>query len=94
MHKKYAKDGLVCISLNIDDKDDHEKALAFLKKVDATFTNFLLDEPGEVRDAKFDNAAPPTVHVYGKNGKRVKRFTTEEPFTYEDVEKVVAGLLK
>jgi hypothetical protein len=94
MHHKYAKDGLVCVSVTVDDKDDRDKCLAFLKLQQATFPNYLLDEPAEVWQPKLDASAPPTVFVYGRDGKQVKKFTTEEPFTYADVEKVVAPLLK
>lgn len=93
LHEKYAKRGLVCISVTVDDKDDRDRAHKFLKKQRATFPNFLLDEPGETWGPKLDAGAPPTVFVHGKDGKRVRKFTTETPFTYADVEKVVVSLL-
>jgi hypothetical protein len=94
MHHKYANDGLVCLSVSVDDIDDKAKTLAFLQKQKAVFTNYLIDEPGEVWEKNLDAGAPPTVLIYGRDGKRVKKFTTEDPFTYEDVEKVVAPLVK
>jgi hypothetical protein len=94
MHDKYAKDGLVCLSVSVDDKDDRDKSLAFLKAQKATFANYLIDEPAEVWQPKLDASAPPTVLVFGRDGQRVKKFTTEDPFTYADVEAVVAPLLK
>jgi hypothetical protein len=94
MHHKYAKDGLVCLSVSVDDKDDKDKTLAFLQKQKAVFANYLIDEPGEVWEKRLDAGAPPTVLVYGRDGQRVKKFTTEDPFTYADVEKVVMPLLK
>lgn len=94
MHKKYSTNGLVCISVSIDDVDEMKSTLAFLKQMNSTLANYLLDEPGELREAKLDVGPPPTVLVFDKNGKRVKKFSTEEPFTYEDVEKLAVSLLK
>ena len=94
MHNKYAKDGLVCMSVSVDDKDDRDKALAFLKLQKAEFANYLIDEPAEVWQKRLEVAAPPGVIVFGRDGRRVKTFTTEVPFTYADVEKVVEPLLK
>ena len=93
MHNTYAKDGLVCMSVSVDDKDDKDKGLAFLQKQHATFENYLIDEPAAVWQKQFDVAAPPAVLVFGRDGQRLKKFG-EEQFTYEDVEKFVAPLLK
>jgi len=93
MHHKYAKDGLVCMSVSVDDKDDRDKALAFLTKQKAEFANCLIDEEAEVWSKRLEVPAPPAVIVFGPNGARVKTFTSETPFTYADVEKVVEPLL-
>ena len=45
---------------------------------------------------KLNVSAIPAVFLFGPDGKEVKRFTlddTENQFTYEEVEKVVAALL-
>jgi len=94
MHNKYAKDGLVCISVSVDEAENGPKALAFLDKQQATFTNLLLDEPTEVWQKRLEVGYPPSVIVYDRDGKRVKKFTADESFTYEDVAKVVEPLLK
>ena len=96
MHQKYAKEGLVCISIAVDEADDRAKCLKFLQKQKATFPNYLIDEPGDVWEKKLDSGAPPTIIVIGRDGKRVKRFTTDAdgPFTYKDVEKVVKPLVE
>jgi hypothetical protein len=94
MHHKYAKDGLVCISVSVDETENGPKALAFLNKQGATFANYLVDEPTEVWQKKLDVGYPPSVIVFGRDGKRVKKFTADESFTYEDVAKVVEPLLK
>src|SRR5436309_10997392 len=96
MQNMYAKDGLVCMSVSVDDPDDRDKALEFLKKQKAEFANYLIDEPAEVWQKRLDVPAPPAVIVFGRDGKRVKTFTSEADgqFTYGDVEKVVGPLLK
>jgi thiol-disulfide isomerase/thioredoxin len=93
LHQKHAKDGLVCISLTVDDADDKDRALKFLQAQKATMTNFLIDEPADVWQKKLDATVPPNAIVIGRDGQRVKRFTSEEPFTYEDVEKLIKPLL-
>jgi hypothetical protein len=94
MHRKYAKDGLVCITVSVDEPDNGPKALAFLNKQGATFPNYLVDEPAEVWQKRLNVGFPPNVLVFDRDGKRVKKFTADEPFTYADVEKVVEPLLK
>jgi hypothetical protein len=91
MHSKYAGQGLVCASVSLDKPDDREKALKFLKQVKAEFSNFLLDEPEEAWQKKWDVGGPPVILVYGKDGKLAKKF---EGASYEaDVEPLVKKLL-
>jgi thiol-disulfide isomerase/thioredoxin len=94
LHAKYAKDGLDCLSLTVDDKDDAAQALTFLKKQKAVFPNYLIDETAEVWSKKLDISGPPAVLIYDRSGKRVKTYTSEDPFTYADVEKFITPLLK
>jgi thiol-disulfide isomerase/thioredoxin len=94
LHNKYVKEGLSCISVTVDDKDDARKALAFLKKQKAVFGNYLIDEPAEVWAKKLDVPCPPAAIIFDRSGKKVKAFTSEDPFTYVDVEKVIVPLLK
>jgi thiol-disulfide isomerase/thioredoxin len=74
---KHAKDGVVFISLTVDEPEDKDKALDFLKKNKATFQNFILEDkdrnekPG---DAKLYHSAPPIVHVFGRDGKKVAEY--------------------
>src|SRR5262245_34622582 len=82
MHRKYGKDGLVAISVNLDPlKDDEGKpneaevkgtALRFLKSAAATTINLLLDEPQDVWQQKLRIVAVPTVFVFNREGKWVQ----------------------
>ena len=75
-------------------KDDAEKALAFLKKQKAVFSNYLIDETTEAWSKKLDVGGPPAVLVYDRSGKKIKTFTSEDPFDYAYVEKMIVPLLK
>ncbi len=96
MHKNYGKDGLVALSVSLDDpkqKDIKERLLKFLEAKKATFTNLLLDEKPELWQDKLKIDGPPAVIVFDREGKRTNKFA-DDPFTYKDVEKVVVELLK
>jgi|SRR5437588_8450923 len=94
MHRKYSKDGLVCMSVSVNDADDKDKALEFLKKQNAEFGNYLIDEKGEVWSRLLNVSGPPAALIFDRAGQRVKTFTTEESFTYADIEKFITPLLK
>jgi len=100
MHQKYAGKGLAVISLSLDDRDKPkqvDEAREFLKEKKAVFTNFLLNEEFGDGFDKLNVNAIPAVFLFGPDGKEVKRFTmddTDNQFTYEQVEKVIAAMLE
>jgi hypothetical protein len=74
MHRKYAKEGLVAISVCLDDPADKAvlaRALAFLKKQGATFTNVLLDEKPEFYEAKLKIDGPPCIYIFTRDNRFV-----------------------
>ncbi len=94
MHKELSKDGLVVISLTIDDPEDRGNALEFLTKQKATFQNFLLEDKDRTEkagDEKFYHSSPPIVHVFDRDGKKVKTFEGKKEA--EGVEGLVKELL-
>jgi hypothetical protein len=96
MHRKHGSEGVVCMSVSLDPLDRQGAALAFLRKVNATFANHLIDEEQEFWQTKFNIKAPPAVFVFDSLGRRAGRFDTEDadrPFNYADVEKLVIELL-
>ncbi|VTS01280.1 TlpA disulfide reductase family protein [Tuwongella immobilis] len=96
LHRQRAADGLVCVSVSVDDPEDKDKALAFLTKQGAGFFNILLDEKYEVWQDHYTVAAVPMVVVYGKDGKLARTFSYDDPknqFEYADVEKFIGTLL-
>lgn len=93
--KDHAKDGLVLISLTIDEPEDQDGALAFLKKQNATFQNFILVDKlkgDDAGDKKLIHSAPPVLHVFDRSGKLVK--TLEGKKQGEQIDAIVAELLK
>lgn len=97
LHKHYGKDGVVCISVTIDELENKDAALKFLKSKGATFANYLLDEDASVWQNKWMLKGVPAVFVFNREGKRAAKFDNDDPdkqFTYLDVEKLVRDLLR
>jgi thiol-disulfide isomerase/thioredoxin len=95
LHQRYAKDGVVCVSVSLDEPKQRDTALTFLKSQKAAFPNYLLDE-GDAAWDKLDVKSIPAVFVYDREGKLARKFTGDDPdnqFTYADVEKFVQDLL-
>jgi hypothetical protein len=96
MHRAYAKDGVVCMSVSVDPPERREAALRFLKQQQATFPNLWLDEEVDVWQDKFDINGPPVVFVFDRDGGRPTKFDpndSDKPATYDDVERFVRQLL-
>jgi hypothetical protein len=95
MHKELAKDGLVCMSLSVDEADNADVALEFLKKMGATFPNYRLDDTEAAKDKlnkTLPHAVPPIIHVFDRDGKKVK--TWEGDDKDGEVDTFVKELLK
>jgi hypothetical protein len=93
MHKKYAKDGLVAISVSLDELKDKEVALKFLQSKDATFTNLLLNDTVNWSE-KLHFFAPPCYFVFNRQGKWVQFKAEDGEINYADMEKRVREFLK
>ena len=94
MHKELSKDGLVVISLTIDEPEDRGSALEFLTKQRATFQNFLLEDKDRTEkagDEKLYHSSPPIMHVFDREGKKVRTFEGKKEA--EGVEPLVKELL-
>jgi thiol-disulfide isomerase/thioredoxin len=99
LHQEHAKDGVVCMSVSVDDPTPEKKAkaLEFLTKKGATFQNFLLDEDSEVWQKNWKVNGVPIVFVFNRDGSQAMMFNSEDPdkpFTYKDVKAKVEELLK
>jgi thiol-disulfide isomerase/thioredoxin len=97
LHRRFAKAGLVCVSVSLDEAEKQAAPLKFLKAKGATFPNYLLDEPADTWQKIFDINGPPAVFVYQRDGKLARRFDYNDPdkqYTYADVQKLVQKLLE
>jgi hypothetical protein len=99
MHRKYAKDGLVAVSVSLDNPSDlavRKRALTFLQKQEAAFLNVLLDEAPEVYETKLKIDGPPCIYIFNRENRFVlKRDGTgpEGKIDYELFEKRIVELL-
>ncbi len=102
LHHKFGPDRVACISLSFDyegigrPEDVSGPVLDFLRKMGATFDNLLSSEESTELYAKLELAAIPAVFVYDQNGQLRKRFDNAQggkPFTYDDVERLVADMV-
>ena len=80
LSQEHAKDGVVCMSLSVDDPTPEKKAkaLEFLKKQGAGFQNFLLDEEAEVWQKAWKVNAVPVVFVFNRDGSQASMFNSED----------------
>lgn len=84
----------MCLSVSLDEPKSEARSLEFLKKVNATFENYLLNEVDDVKEAKLGTPVVPGALVIGKDGERLRLFTPDDNFTYADIEAFVRPLLK
>ncbi len=99
MHNTYKDRGVQFVSLSLDDREDQssiEFARTFLKKQNATFPNFLLDENIIDGFELIDIMTVPAVNIYDRSGKLVRELNNNNPnnqFSDEDIERAVNELL-
>ncbi len=97
LHERYAADGVVCLSVTVDEAAKRDAALAFLTRQKATFANYQLTDKPDVWQKAWKINGPPTVFVFDRAGRRAAKFDAEDenkPFTYDEVEALVRKLLK
>jgi hypothetical protein len=97
MHKRNADKGLVVITVSLDpadQKDLVQQANKFLRKLDAPFRNFLLNESPEFVEKKLDLVFPPCYYVFDRRGKWV-RFGADsgKAVDYRDMDRVILQML-
>lgn len=97
LHRKYAGDGLVVMSLDIepDEWEQKDKVLKFLTGQEATFPNYIFkDRRQKVDDwlERYDAFAVPALVVFDRNGKRVPVPPLPTPEEEEAFVRKVLGL--
>jgi hypothetical protein len=94
MHRKFGKQGLVAISVSVDDVNDKEavdEVKKFLRERKATMANYLLDEAPEVWQKKLNTEAIPCIFVFNRSGKVEQKYLEAR---HDLVEKLVERLLQ
>ena len=96
MYNKYKNDGLVAVTVSLDNPTDTRaaaSALQFLEKQQAGgLTNLVLDETPEMWARNLGINGPPCVFVFNREGRIAGRW--DDKVDYAVVEKTVAELLK
>jgi thiol-disulfide isomerase/thioredoxin len=96
LQKRHVAEGVICISVSVDDFDHRDLALAFLKAKHATIDNYLLDEDAAVWQDEWRLNAIPAVFVFDRRGRVAAKFDHNRPgrdYTYDDVEDAVEDIL-
>jgi thiol-disulfide isomerase/thioredoxin len=96
LQAKYKNDGLVAVSVALDNPSDAEaraRIVKFLEKQKAGgLTNLQMDEAPEVWQQKLGVAGPPVVFVFNRDGRIAGKW--DDNVDYAEIEKVVAELMK
>ncbi|MFO0865452.1 MAG: hypothetical protein U0744_12505 [Gemmataceae bacterium] len=77
MQSKHGPEGLVILTVSIDDPEERDQTLAALKKRNITLPNYFLHEPPEVWQKRLRFDASPCVYVFDRGG-RWEKFEGEE----------------
>ena len=96
MHKKYAGEGFVAVSLSLDNPTDEKtraQVEAFLKKQQATMINLIAEGDPDDWYSKFKVGGLPLVFVFDRENRRVKKLDGDQ-VDYKTIEAEVAKMLK
>lgn len=94
MHRKYARDGLVAMAVDLDDPAE-EKTMksvrGFLTDQQPAFATFVLDEKQETWQKRLGINGAPAIFVFGRDGKVARRY--DEGQEYKEIEPFVVEQL-
>jgi hypothetical protein len=101
MHHKYAKDGLVVVSVSIDAIDEDNpppkvtgEVRKFLQRFKAPFGALILDEPVEVQQKRLHFAAAPCAFVFNRSGQWTQFAGDRNEFDDKKIEERVRQALQ
>jgi len=98
LDRRYRNRGVTVVSLSVDNRDDPqavEEARRFLRRQNAAFPNYLMDENILEAFEKLDLLTIPAVWIYDRSGRLRHDLNGDDPnrqFTDDDVERAVAAL--
>lgn len=100
LHRRYADRGFTALAVSLDEPESEDAVRKFLQAQGATFDN-ILSEHG-IDDQSFEQfeietGSLPHYVLYNRRGEVVRTFATgdplAEPFTQEDIERAVRGVV-
>lgn len=98
LHRRLAGQGLVVVSVSVDDPVDRPAVLAFLKAQNAVFPNFIsLYGTSEQTIQRFEipGGVVPHLKLYDRTGRLQAAFGVEgQPVERETIERAVSQLLR
>jgi hypothetical protein len=92
LQHKFGKDGLVCMTVSMDQGEARKGTLPYLQKHKCDLVNFLQAEGETVEawDAVFGCCGIPSVVIYGRNGKQAASFMmADAPIDLASIEKAL-----
>jgi thiol-disulfide isomerase/thioredoxin len=99
LHNQYNSKSVQFVSMNLDDREDAmslQKAEIFLKKMNANFDHYRMDENLLHAFEKINLIGIPAVLIYDKDGTEKYRLTGDNPnmqFTEKDIKQALNDLL-
>jgi len=97
LHRRLADQGLVVISVSVDDPADSPAVLAFLKSQAAVFPNFISlygTSEQTIRRFEIPSGVVPHLKLYDRKGRLYATFGVDgKPLTPETIEQAVSELL-
>ena len=100
LHDEFKNQNVEFVSMNLDDRKDRKSLNAaekFLKKMNANFDHYRMDENLLKAFEKIDLIGIPAVLIYDSKGKEQYRLTGDNPnkqFTEKDIEEALKKLLE
>ena len=93
LQKRYQKDGLEVVGLNVGGPDDQEKVSDFARAFGVQYTLAIPDDD-LISFLLSDNGDIPQTFIFDRNGQLMKRFIGYGEATGDDINRIVEDALK
>lgn len=94
LHQRYARNGVECLSVNVDAVEKKPALASLLRTRSAGLTHFLLDEEPGFWQEKMSVSSAPAVYVFAADGKLVCRYSHADGYQLEDIEQHIRKLIE
>lgn len=93
MQQRLANEGLILVTVSVDDKDDLKAVETYLREQNAPGPNLLV-YPDDGLLENWGYEAAPYLVVIDRGGNKVKSYNADDHVKVEDLEELVRELLK